>query len=270
MNSPKAAAALLKKKLGKRRPSLALVLGSSLDRVAEAAEPVFSLPFAKLPGFPQPGVSGHLGKLILAEIGASSVLIVCGRVHYYERGDPAAMRPIIETLSLLGVPAVILLNAAGSLSAESGPGRLMLITDHINFSGTNPLIGEQGDERFVSMTDAYDQALADGLRRAARSEGIDLAEGTYMWFSGPSFETPAEIRAARILGADAVGMSTVPEVILARRFKLKVAAISVITNYAAGIRASAPSHAETRRQAARAASDVQRLIVSLLERPLHG
>lgn len=270
MTSPRAAARLLEKRLGRSRPSLALVLGSSLGRLADAAESPITIPFAKLPGFPKPGVSGHEGKLILGHIGANAIVIVSGRVHYYEGGDAAAMRPIIETLSLLGVPAVILLNAAGSLSPEAEPGRLMLITDHINFSGTNPLIGEKGDERFVSMTDAYDRKLADAIRRAARSEAIDLAEGTYMWFSGPSFETPAEIRAARILGADAVGMSTVPEVILARRFNLKVAAISVITNYAAGLRASSPSHAETKQQAARAVGDVQRLMLSLLERPLHG
>jgi purine-nucleoside phosphorylase len=144
-----------------------------------------------------------------------------------------------------------------------------LITDHINFSGANPLIGERGEERFVSLTDAYDRSLAEAIRRAARSEAIDLAEGTYIWFSGPSFETPAEIRAARALGADMVGMSTVPEVILARRFNLKVAAISVITNYASGIKASSPSHSETKRQGTRAAGDVQRLLVSLLEEPLN-
>jgi purine-nucleoside phosphorylase len=268
MTSVKQAAAMLKTKLGKRHPAVALVLGSSLGKLANAAENPLVIPFAKIPGFPRPNVSGHAGNLVVGKIGANSVVMVDGRVHYYETGDPAAMRPIIETLSLLGIRILILLNTAGSLMSDVGPGRLTLITDHINFSGANPLIGERGDERFVPMTDAYDRSLAEAIRRAARAEAIDLAEGTYVWFSGPSFETPAEIRAARALGADAVGMSTVPEVILARRFNLKVAAVSVITNYAAGIKASSPSHSETKLQGARAAGDLERLITSLLDEPL--
>jgi purine-nucleoside phosphorylase len=210
------AAAALGGKLGGRRPTVALVLGSSLGKIAEAAEQPLVIPFADVPGFPLPTVSGHAGTLIAGHIGANEVIIASGRIHYYEGGNQAAMRPIIKSLALLGVRILILLNTAGSVSADHPPGRLMLVTDHINLSGVNPLIGETGDERFVSMTNAYDGALADAIRRAARAEAIDLAEGVYMWFSGPSFETPAEIRAARILGADVVGMSTVPEVILAR------------------------------------------------------
>jgi purine-nucleoside phosphorylase len=265
MSGVKRAVAVLKKKLGNRRPNVAVVLGSSLGEVATAAEQPLTISFATIPGFPKPTVSGHAGTLIAGRIGQNSVIIVNGRVHFYEKGDPAAMRPIIESLALLGVRTVILLNTAGSLLADAAPGRLMLITDHINFSGLNPLIGEKGDKRFVSMTGAYDHVLAHAIRRAAKAEAIELAEGTYIWFSGPSFETPAEIRAARILGAGAVGMSTVPEVILARRFNLKVAAISVITNYAAGIKSSSPSHAETKLRGARMASDLHRLLISLLE-----
>jgi purine-nucleoside phosphorylase len=264
------AAALLKKKLGRRRPTFAIVLGSSLGKVAEGVENPLSFPFAKIPGFPKPSVAGHAGALIAGRIGTAEVLMISGRVHYYEQGRPDAMRPVIETLAYLGIRSLLLLNAAGSLSSDAPPGSLMLITDHINFSGANPLIGEKGEERFVSLTTAYDRLLCDAIRRAARAEAISLAEGTYMWFSGPSFETPAEIRAARLLGAAAVGMSTVPEVIIARRFGLSVAAISVITNFAAGINNSVPTHAETLKQAARASADVQRLIVSLLEKPLHG
>jgi purine-nucleoside phosphorylase len=270
MSSARTAVALLRKKLRHRRPTFAIVLGSSLGKVTEAVEAPLSLPFAKIPGFPRPTVSGHAGALIAGRIGAVEVFVISGRVHYYEQGRPDAMRPIIEALALLGVRTLLLLNAAGSLSSDAPPGSLMLITDHINFSGANPLIGEKGEERFISLTGAYDRLLSDAIRRAARAEAIALSEGTYMWFSGPSFETPAEIRAARILGADAVGMSTVPEVILARRFGLSVAAISVITNFAAGINNSVPSHAETLKRAARAAADVQRLVVSLLEKPLHG
>ena len=268
MTSVKQAVAVLKAKLGSQHPTIALILGSSLGKLTTAAEHPLVIPFAKIPGFPRPNVSGHAGNLVVGGIGPNSVVMVDGRIHYYEKGDPAAMRPIIEALSLLGIRILILLNTAGSLMSDVGPGRLTLITDHINFSGANPLIGERGDDRFVPLTDAYDHSLAEAIRRAARAEAIDLAEGTYMWFSGPSFETPAEIRAARALGADVVGMSTVPEVILARRFNLKVAAVSVITNYAAGIKASSPSHTETKLQGARAAADLERLIMSLLDEPL--
>jgi purine-nucleoside phosphorylase len=228
------------------------------------------IPFAKIPGFPRPTVSGHEGLLIAGRVGGNQVVCISGRIHAYESGNPAAMRPIIETLAALGIKILVLLNAAGSLLPDVGPGRLMLITDHINFTGLNPLIGETSDERFVPLTHAYDRALSDDIRRAAKAEAIELAEGTYVWFLGPSFETPAEIRAVRLLGGDAVGMSTVPEVILARRFNLRVAAISAITNLAAGMNGSSPNHSETTRQGKLLVSDLSRLLKSLLEEPLHG
>jgi purine-nucleoside phosphorylase len=266
----KEAASFLKRQLDKSRPQIAIVLGSSLGPVAEMLQDPLPIPFAKIPGFPKPMVSGHKGVLIAGTVGPNAILIVSGRMHSYETGDPAAMRPIIETLSLLGVTTLILLNAAGSLLPDVGPGRLMLITDHINLAGLNPLVGEKGDERFISLTQAYDRSLNDALRRAAKAEAIELAEGTYVWFLGPSFETPAEIRAVRILGGDAVGMSTVPEVILARRFNLRVSAISAIVNFAAGINGSSPSHSETLRQSTAMAGDLRRLLTSLLEDRLHG
>ena len=260
----------LRRRLKKLAPSVAIVLGSSLGRVADIVADPIAIPYARIPGFPRPGVAGHAGLLLAGRIGASDAIVLNGRVHPYERGDAAAMRPVIEALAALHVRAVILLNAAGSLMPGIGPGRLMLITDHINFTGLNPLTGDRGSDRFVSMTGAYDEKLADRLRAAARSEAIDLVEGTYVWFSGPSFETPAEIRAARTLGADAVGMSTVPEVILARRFGLRVAAVSAITNLAAGISGSSPSHEETLREGGRCAADVARLLSSALEQPIDG
>lgn len=260
--------AFLRKKLGRRGPRVALVLGSSLGKIAELVEEPLSIPYGKVPGFPRPGVSGHAGVLLAGRIGANETIVLNGRAHPYEKGDPAVMRPAIAALAELGVGSIILLNAAGSLMPGVGPGRLMLITDHVNFSGMNPLIGEKGDARFVSLIGAYDATLSDRLRSAAQAEGIELSEGTYMWFSGPSFETPAEIRAARILGADAVGMSTVPEVLLARRFGLKVAAISVITNYAAGIAGAVTSHDDTKRQGAAASGTLSRLLASAFDRPL--
>jgi purine-nucleoside phosphorylase len=159
---------------------------------------------------------------------------------------------------------LILTNAAGSLRPDMPPGSVMLITDHINFANRNPLIGETTDARFVGMTQAYDADLQDAARAAARAEGVDLAEGVYIWFSGPSFETPAEIRAARVLGADAAGMSTVPEVILARFLGMRVLAFSVITNLAAGMSGAELSHEETKAVAPEGGAKLRRILTQLL------
>jgi purine-nucleoside phosphorylase len=183
-----------------------------------------------------------------------------GRGHYYERGDARAMAVLIETFRRLGGRTLFLTNAAGGLHTDWTPPSLVAITDHINFAGVNPLIGRASDDRFVPLTRAYDPALLDRLRGAARAAGIPLREGVYMWFNGPSFETPAEIRMAKMLGADLVGMSTVPEVILARRAGLRCAAVSVVTNYAAGLAGGDPSHAETQEVAAKAAENFKRLL----------
>jgi purine-nucleoside phosphorylase len=227
-------------------PRSALVLGSGLGSlVDEIADPI-RIPYSELPGFPVSGVTGHAGELVAGHLGREPVLMLSGRAHYYERGDARAMRFPIEVLKGLGVQSLILTNAAGSLRQDMPPGSVMQITDHINYSGMNPLIGEEGDGRFVGMTAAYDADLAVGMRNAAIRCGVPLFSGVYMWFSGPSFETPAEIRMARTLGADAVGMSTVPEVILARYYGLRVAAASVITNYGAGMTGSELSHEETK------------------------
>ena len=186
--------------------------------------------------------------------------VLAGRAHYYERGDPAAMRLPLETLRALGCEALIVTNAAGSLRPDMPTGSLMLLADHINFSGLNPLIGEETEARFVPMTDAYDPRLRAALREAAEAEGVDLPEGVYAWYSGPSFETPAEIRAIGRLGADAVGMSTVPEVILARFLGLRVAAVSVITNMAAGLSDEALGHEHTKAMAPLGAAKLERVL----------
>ena len=243
-----------------RAPKTALVLGSGLGGVADSLADAVSVPFADIPGFPVSGVTGHSGRIVAGELSGVPVLALSGRVHYYEKGDPAAMRPILEAFSALGIESLILTNAAGSLREDLPPGSVMLITDHINFSGTNPLIGEESDARFVGLTNAYDASLADGFRRAADALDITLGEGTYMWFSGPSFETPAEIRMARIMGADAVGMSTVPEVILGRFLGMRIAACSVITNYGAGMTGGELSHQETKDMAPIGGAKLERLI----------
>ena len=186
--------------------------------------------------------------------------VLGGRAHYYEQGDAGVMRAPLEALKAIGAERLILTNAAGSFRPDIPPGELMLIADHLNVAGINPLIGEPTDARFVNMTDAYDPELRRGLAAAAAAEGVALAEGVYAWYSGPSFETPAEIRALKLLGADAVGMSTVPEVILARFLGLRVAAISTITNMAAGMSAEVLSHEHTKAMAPLGAAKLERVL----------
>lgn len=239
---------LVRKRAGAAPVRLGLVLGSGLAGLAGAVEGV-ELPYSDLPGFPRAGVSGHDPKLVIGDLEGVRVAVFGGRAHYYERGDPAAMRGPLELLKALGAEALILTNAAGSLRDDIRPGDLMLLADHINFSGLNPLIGETSEARFVPMTDAHDPGLRAALKAAAAEEEVALPEGVYAWYSGPSFETPAEIRAIRALGADAVGMSTVPEVILARFLGLKVAAISTVTNMAAGLSDEKISHEHTKAMA---------------------
>lgn len=228
-----------------RTPKTTLVLGSGLGGLADEVTDEVRIPYAELPVFPQSGVTGHAGQLVAGLLAGTPVIVLSGRAHYYEHGDAAAMRPALEVLAGIGIERLILTNAAGSLRQEMGPGSVMLVTDHINFTGANPLFGEASDRRFVGLTQAYDPGMRAALEAAAAAAGVPLHAGVYMWFSGPSFETPAEIRAASVLGADAVGMSTVPEVILARFLGLRVAACSVITNFAAGMTGRELSHEET-------------------------
>jgi len=249
-------------KLGQRAPKTAVILGSSLGPVAEAAGDPLVIPYTELPGFPVPRISGHAGRLVVGTIGGAEVAVLQGRAHPYESGNPAVMRPAIEMLKGAGIETLILTNAAGSLRPAMRPGAIMLITDHINYSGMNPLIGQHGDENFVPMTDAYDPRLRQRLLAAAAALDIPLHQGVYVWFSGPSFETPAEIRMAQVIGGDAIGMSTAPETILARRFGMKVAGLSVITNLGAGIEGASPSHEETKSQGVKAADDMMRLLTA--------
>lgn len=243
----------------------ALVLGSGLGDLANQVEDAVRIPYRDLPGFPASGVTGHAGEIVAGRFAGVPVLMLAGRAHYYEHGDSAAMRPVIKTLSGFGVEKLILTNAAGSLDEPMPPGSVMLITDHINFSGTNPLIGEQTDKRFVGLTGAYDAAMRSALEKAAVATEVDLHKGVYMWFSGPTFETPAEIRMARIMGANAVGMSTVPEVILARFYGMRVAACSVVTNYAAGMTGAELSHQETKDVAPLGGSRLGRILRRMFE-----
>ena len=247
-------------------PPLAFVLGSGLGPLADEAEHAVSIPYTDIPGFPQPSVAGHKGRLVVGELEGRRVALFQGRGHYYERGDAGAMAGLIETFKTLGGERLLLTNAAGGLHTDWAPPALVAITDHINFAGANPLIGRPSDDRFVPLTRAYDPILRDALRAAAAAAGVTLREGVYMWFSGPSFETPAEIRMAKMLGADLVGMSTVPEVILARLHGLSVAAVSLVTNFAAGLSGGDPSHEETQEFAARGSAEFRRLLRAFIRR----
>ncbi|SHJ24772.1 purine-nucleoside phosphorylase [Palleronia salina] len=244
---------------------LGLILGSGLGHLAEQVDGV-AIPYDQLPGFPHAGVSGHNPKLVVGELEGQRIAVLGGRAHYYEKGDPSAMRLPLEVLKALGAEGLIATNAAGSLDPEMPTGSAMLLNDHINFSGLNPLIGEPTDARFVPMTDAHDPDWRAALRDAAKETDTHLHEGVYAWYSGPSFETPAEIRALRILGADAVGMSTVPEVILARFLGLRVAAISAITNMAAGLSAEKIGHEHTKEMAPLGAAKLEKILRSFLSR----
>jgi purine-nucleoside phosphorylase len=247
-------------KLQGRTPQSAIILGSALGSIVDAVKDPLIIPYTDLPGFPIPKISGHAGKLYVGTIGGKEVAVLAGRAHPYESGNAAVMRPALDQLKAAGVETLVITNAAGSLKAAMKPGTLMAITDHINFSGMNPLIGQHGDENFVSMTNAYDADLRKQLLAAAKTEKINLKQGVYCWYSGPSFETPAEIKMMQILGGNAVGMSTAPETIIARRLGLRVLGLSTITNLAAGIKGASPSHAETKAEGMKAAMTVQRLL----------
>jgi purine-nucleoside phosphorylase len=258
-----ALARLIRERAGDAPVRLGLILGSGLGHLANAVSGV-SIPYGDLPGFPHAGVSGHNPNLVIGDLEGVRVAVFGGRAHYYENGDPAAMRLPLEVLKALGAEALIATNAAGSMRPDIQPGDLMLLSDHINFSGLNPLIGEKTDARFVPMKDAYDPGLRSALQAAAMAEAIALPEGVYAWYSGPSFETPAEIRAIKILGGDAVGMSTVPEVILARFLGLKIAAISTVTNMAAGLSDEKISHEHTKAMAPKGAAKLEKIIRAML------
>ncbi len=257
-------ARIIKDKTGGKPVDMGLVLGSGLSGLIDTITNASIIGYVDLEGFPNAGVSGHNPSLVIGEIEEVKVAVLGGRAHYYEHGNADAMRLPLETLKALGAKSVCFTNSAGSLHLDMPPGSQMLITDHINLSGTNPLIGQEGDERFVNMVDAYNPNLCDLARAGAMEIGQKLFEGVYSWYSGPSFETPAEIRMAQTLGIDAVGMSTVPEVILARYLGLKVIGFSNITNLGAGMAAHGPSHGETKDEAAKASHSFEALIRSFL------
>ncbi len=247
-------------------PETILVLGSGLGAVADALDAAVSWNYEDVPGFPSPGVAGHAGTLGIGSLGGVHVAMLQGREHYYEHGRADAMSVPLRALRALGGQRLLMTNAVGSAEPNYGPGTLVLIADHINLTGGNPLIGAAGGAtRFVDMTNAYDANWRRELRGVARELGFELPEAVYACFSGPSFETPAEIHAARVLGAGTVGMSVAPEAIIARHCGLMVAAISVVTNFAAGVSTEPLSHEQTMAAAAKAAPRSATLIKRWLE-----
>jgi xanthosine phosphorylase len=249
-------------------PRVGIVLGSGLGAVAEAVQGAVTVSYEELPGFPRPTVAGHAGSAVLGHIGSVPVAVFQGRAHLYEGGAMDLIRTPIRTLREAGAEILVLTNAAGSLREEVGAGSLMAITDHINMTGKNVLAGPNDEAigpRFPSLRDAYDPQLLAGLRAAAQATGVTLHEGVYLAVEGPTFETPAEIRAFRTMGADAVGMSTVHETIVARHCGLRVAAVSAISNLAEGMQDEPLSHEQTLRDAARAANDLAPLITRFVE-----
>jgi purine-nucleoside phosphorylase len=265
------AAQFLREKLADLTPHIAIVLGSGLGAVADAVTSPILVPYGEIPHFPQSTVEGHSGRIVAGLLGGMPVVVMQGRVHYYEGYTPQQVTFPMRVLGTLGVRTAILTNAAGGIRPEYQIGDLVLLSDHINALGFNPLIGPNeprfGDGvktglRFFDMTQAYSVELRAMAHEAARAYGFALREGVYLATSGPSFETPAEIRAFRTLGADLVGMSTVPETIVARHMGLKVLGISCVTNLAAGISATQLSHEEV----FEAGSKVQHKLAGLLER----
>jgi xanthosine phosphorylase len=272
-SSAAAAADLIKLHKPNFTPKIGLILGSGLGSFAEQIKDPIIIPYYKLPGFHHCTVEGHVGNLHLGTINNLPIACLQGRPHIYEGIFPEVVKTLVRTLKLIGCEILFLTCAAGSLREEVPAGSLMLITDHINLQFINPMVGPNDEEfgpRFFSMENAYDPKLRQQLLIIAQNLNIKLAQGTYIGLSGPCFETPAEIKAYRTMGADSVGMSTVPEVIVARHCGLKVAAISAITNLAAGMNPQALSHEETLQNAKLGTEDLSRLLLAFLEELKHA
>jgi purine-nucleoside phosphorylase len=262
------AADALRATIGDRKPAAAIVLGSGLGDLADRIENPMRVPYADVPGFPTSTVAGHAGALIAGTLAGRFVVALAGRFHMYEGHSARLAAFPARVMHALGASTLIVSNAAGGVNRLWQPGDLMLIRDHINLMFQNPLIGalEPGDVRFPDMSAPYDPALGDVARAVAREQGILLREGVYASLSGPAYETPAEVRMLAFLGADATGMSTVPEVIVARAIGMRVLGFSCITNLACGISNEPITHADVLQTTARVAQKFQQLITGVVER----
>ena len=251
------------------QPQAGVVLGSGLGNVVDAIDVETEIPYAEIPGGKAATVWGHQGKMILGRVGKLPVVLLGGRMHYYEGYDMQEVMLLSRVIGRLGIKKLIVTNAAGGVNTSFKPGDLMLISDHINFSGVNPLRGPNLEElgvRFPDLSDAYPESLRDLARDVARGLKQQLREGVYLFLSGPTYETPAEIRAFRTLGADAVGMSTVPEVVAMAHMNIPVLGISCITNMAAGVLKQKLTHQEVMDTTARVQNEFTALVVGILRR----
>lgn len=245
------------------RPRMAIVAGSGLGGLADVITEPNVLSYADIPGFPQPGVHGHKGQLVLGKIGSIPVACMQGRVHVYEGSESFRLKVMIRTMRQLGCEILFLTNAAGSVHLDIGPGSLVLINDHINFMGTNPLVGPNDDRfgpRFVDLEDCWDPQLRAFMLESAQEVDVKLNQGVYAGWMGPAFETPAEIRMLKGLGVDTVGMSTVPDNIVARHCGLRVVGVSVITNLACGLSPIKLSHDLTLSEAEKGGTNLIKII----------
>jgi purine-nucleoside phosphorylase len=262
------AAKAIRKRAVSQQPTFGIILGSGLGGLSKSIANPVRVPFGEIPGFPEVTVAGHEGAVIVGSLGGREVVALSGRFHMYE-GHPAALAAFpVRVFHALGAHDLFVSNAAGGISSKLAVGDLMMISDHLNLMGTNPLVGaaREGELRFPDMTDAYNPGLRWLLRTTAETLGIKLREGVYAGLLGPSYETPSEVKMLRMLGADAVGMSTVPEVIVARALGMRVAGVSVITNAAAGVTGAALSHAEVLETTSRVSAAFESLVTEFLVR----
>lgn len=262
------AVAALRGRIGDRRPRIGVVIGSGLGRATDAIQDPLRVPYGEIPGFLVSRVAGHAGQLLVGMLGRQMVACLSGRSHLYEVHELWRLRLPLRTLRRLGCESVVIVSTVGSINPEIAPGRLVAVSDHINLTGMNPLTGPNDDAvgpRFPSMVGAYDADLRRRVRRAGARLGLDLPEGIMVHHPGPSFETPAEIRAYRLLGGDMVGMSMAVETVIARHCGLRVLGIAAVTNMGAGLAADGPTHDETLAGAAALSNDLQRLLRATLE-----
>jgi len=262
------AAKAIRKRAASQQPAFGIILGSGLGGLSKSIASAVRVPFGEIPGFPEATVAGHEGAVIVGSLGGREVVALSGRFHMYE-GHPAALAAFpVRVFHALGAHDLFVSNAAGGISPKLAVGDLMMISDHLNLMGTNPLVGKAREEeiRFPDMTDAYNPGLRWLLRTTAEALGIKLREGVYAGLLGPSYETPSEVKMLRLLGADAVGMSTVPEVIVARALGMRVVGVSVITNAAAGVTGAALSHAEVLETTTRVSAAFESLVTEFLVR----
>jgi len=257
------AAQILRDRMGDFSPKLALILGSGIGGFSEEIDNAVTISYSDLPGFPVLAVEGHTSEVIIGKIGNTDVLCLKGRKHLYESHDFTPLKTLIRTMQAIGIKTMFSTSASGSLRTNMQPGSIMAIADHINFMGINPLIGPNDDTfgpRFPAMDNAWDTDLRASLHKAAKDIDVHLDEGVYIGFRGPTFETPAEIKMAQVLGADAVGMSSVPECILARHCGMTMIGCAVITNLGAGLSDEKLSHDHTLEGAKLATENLTKLI----------